>query len=325
MAVYIANLGRHNYLWPSCLQKSTIATYEDEVLRPYWLAGDRIGYINRCMGMKTAAGRPPTRQVASRWFNIGLTISSTADDLWIHREKDEIWWTHSKPGEAEVFLTPTHPGTSHSPNVYQIHKPCTGWKKTDRKGRTLTWPALHPKAKEFLFTESTLQRLSGANSEYAQALIDGASLEPWHSQSAWRAMLNVRKGGIVTIFSPQQRSAMRMAMTARNTANAADGSESKVAGKIKEFRFPNEETLRLYLENLLETQEGFCALTGLKLLMDGESGDHELHCSLDRIDSDGHYEEGNLQIVCKFVNRWKGASDNDEFARLIQLLQEDRN
>lgn len=37
--------------------------------------------------------------------------------------------------------------------------------------------------------------------------------------------------------------------------------------------------------------------------------DPEMLCSLDRIDSNGHYERGNLQIVCRFVNRWSDSVD----------------
>jgi hypothetical protein len=44
--------------------------------------------------------------------------------------------------------------------------------------------------------------------------------------------------------------------------------------------------------------------------------------SLDRINSDGHYERGNLQVVCQFVNFWKGATENEEFQRLLALLRD---
>lgn len=54
---------------------------------------------------------------------------------------------------------------------------------------------------------------------------------------------------------------------------------------------------------------------------DGEYEDAEMLCSLDRIDSEGHYEAGNLQIVCRFVNRWKGSSDDDGFRRLIRVVR----
>ena len=49
--------------------------------------------------------------------------------------------------------------------------------------------------------------------------------------------------------------------------------------------------------------------------------DPEMLCSLDRIDSSGHYERGNLQLVCRFINRWKSDGDVNEFRRLIKVLQ----
>jgi hypothetical protein len=42
---------------------------------------------------------------------------------------------------------------------------------------------------------------------------------------------------------------------------------------------------------------------------------------LDRIDSSGHYEDGNLQVVCQFINFWKGDSENELFARLLMLVR----
>jgi hypothetical protein len=66
-------------------------------------------------------------------------------------------------------------------------------------------------------------------------------------------------------------------------------------------------------------------LTGLEMILDGVDGDRELRCSLDRIDSSKHYERGNLQIVCKFANRWKGASDNDQFKRLVEMIRISRD
>jgi hypothetical protein len=64
-----------------------------------------------------------------------------------------------------------------------------------------------------------------------------------------------------------------------------------------------------------------CALTGIPLQPHGPDVDKNLLPSLDRIDSEGHYEAGNLQVVCQFVNYWKGASDNEEFRRLLILVR----
>ena len=72
---------------------------------------------------------------------------------------------------------------------------------------------------------------------------------------------------------------------------------------------------------MLKFQDGVCALTGIQFNLDGQEGDPQLRASLDRIDSNGHYEVGNLQIVCRFVNRWKGADADTEFRRLLDVLK----
>ncbi|CUK08438.1 hypothetical protein PH7735_03246 [Shimia thalassica] len=41
--------------------------------------------------------------------------------------------------------------------------------------------------------------------------------------------------------------------------------------------------------------------------MDEVNGDPAMFASLDHIDSSGDDESGNLQVVCRFANFWKGA------------------
>jgi hypothetical protein len=196
------------------------------------------------------------------------------------------------------------------------------WSDKNKKGGVLQWRAIHPKARDFLFTEGTFQQLKSDNALYAQALIDGSSLTPWHQRADWQAKEDRSGKGAVVIFSPMARSAVRMAETAWDTAKQS-GQISLVEKKDKQFLFSTKRDLEQFITVLLEEQEGICALTGLEMLMDGLEGDHELRCSLDRIDSSGHYEPGNLQVVCKFVNRWKSASDDAEFKRLIAMLSHD--
>jgi hypothetical protein len=76
----------------------------------------------------------------------------------------------------------------------------------------------------------------------------------------------------------------------------------------------------MYAEALFEAQEGLCAIISLPLQFMG-GDDHQMCCSLDRIDSDGHYEKGNLQIVCKFINRWKSDTEDSELRRLIEIVR----
>jgi hypothetical protein len=323
MKVFIANFGLGNQLWPTCLERSTVATFDDEDLHRLWLAGDRDGYIARCIAAKrTAAGITPTKQVASRWFNLATIISSTENDTWIHREKDELWWTTSKQGGAQVSLEAALQPSQ--PSVCVLHKPVAKWSDKSKKGTRLRWNALHPKAREFLFTEGTLQQLSDDHAAYATALIEGDDLEAWHTLSSWKGKAERAGRGGTTLFSAKQAAVIRMAMTALSTVAGANGQQVLRTVKEKEWRFRSTKEFEQYIAALVDAQEGCCALTGLRLQYDGDFDDRELLCSLDRIDSSGHYEPGNLQVVCQFVNRWKNDADDATFRRLVDLLRAQR-
>jgi len=291
----------------------------------FWEAGDRDGFIQLQMSRKTAAGVPPTRSVASRWFNLMSIIAQSQGDIWIHREKTQLWWTTSRSDSPTFEATEVPIGDKTK--VIVCHKPCDAWSNLTRKGNRLDWNGLHPKARDFLFTEGTLQQLGDDNANYALALINGDDLSPWHLRAKWKDKCKKVRGkhGGVTSFNARQRAVVRMAMTARDTVAAANGQQIQKTVKNKELKFPSAQELEHYLIQLLEMQEGLCAATGLTLQYDGEHDDVEMLCSLDRIDSDGHYEVGNLQVVCRFVNRWKGDSNDESFRRLIGVVRSVRS
>jgi hypothetical protein len=111
-----------------------------------------------------------------------------------------------------------------------------------------------------------------------------------------------------------------MAHGAVATAANANGQQVTRNMKIKNFGFGSVRELEKYLDALLDAQDGLCAVSGLPMqYKDGD--DRWLRCSLDRIDSSGHYEAGNLQIVCWFVNRWKSDTPDDEFRRLWGMIK----
>jgi hypothetical protein len=321
MKIFIANFGRENYEWPVCLERGTVATMNDARLQGFWEAGDREAYIQQQMKGKTAAGITPTRPVASRWFNLMSIISQTAGDIWIHRQNSQLWWTTSRD-DLPSFESKIEP-VGDKRNVIICHKPCDPWSNQNRKGNRLEWNGLHAKAREFLSTESTLQQLREENAAYAVALINGDDLTPWHSRPDWKAKVTATSGrqGVATIFNGRQRAAARMAMTAFNTVAGANGQQALRTVKNKDMLFRSELELEKYLLELIELQEGVCAITGLTMQVDGDYDDAEMLCSLDRIDSSGHYAPGNLQIVCRFINRWKGSSDGDGFRRLVTVVR----
>ena len=318
--VYIANFGRENYAWPECLRRGTVATMNSVGAQPFWEANDKEGYIKfQITHERTASGTVVPRQLASRWFNLMSIIAETEGDLWIHREKDQLWWTYSTDKDYEVSCEMAVLSSGQE-QVYICHKPCNKWSNCSMRGQRLEWNALHPKAQEFLFTESTFQNLTTDNANYAKALIAGDDLSSWHNLPNWKSKLQSAKRGAVTSFNAAQRAAFRMAGTAFDTAAQSNGQSITRTAKNKEVRF-TRQALEKHLLELLDAQKNICAATGLPMQLDGACDDAEFLPSLDRIDSDGHYELGNLQIVCRFANRWKGDDKDENFKRLIYIIR----
>ena len=158
------------------------------------------------------------------------------------------------------------------------------------------------------------------NSEYALALIGGADLTPWHSRSDWKEKAYRALRNPVAFYDARKKTIWTMANTVKQTVRHANGQVVERTVKNKELRF-TEQAFEEYIADLLEHQEGLCAITGLQLQYVGDSDDPERICSLDRIDSAGHYEAGNLQIVCRFVNRWKNDGNDAEFRRLMDIVR----
>jgi hypothetical protein len=100
-------------------------------------------------------------------------------------------------------------------------------------------------------------------------------------------------------------------------ARDQSGLERTSIAKDKQVRFASATELQAHLDALWTSD--YCALSGLK--MDMSRDDPELTPSLDRIDSSKHYEPGNLQVVARFINRWKSDDDESNFLRLLDLVR----
>jgi hypothetical protein len=118
--------------------------------------------------------------------------------------------------------------------------------------------------------------------------------------------------------SLSQSIAQRMLQTVKATC-AQSGSQSVVVAKNKEWRFEDDEHFLSVVNALLDQAQGQCALSRVELDLTGERP--ELSPSLDRKRSDGHYEPGNLQIVARFVNRWKSDTSDEEFLELLKTVR----
>jgi hypothetical protein len=88
---------------------------------------------------------------------------------------------------VQIGIAPLPNPEPNSTHVFELRKPCEPLLTRSRKGVPLSWDGRHPKLKDLLFTEGTLQQLSSDHAEYAQVLITGDNLEPRLSLPAWRS------------------------------------------------------------------------------------------------------------------------------------------
>jgi len=122
------------------------------------------------------------------------------------------------------------------------------------------------------------------------------------------------------ILGGREKSIIAMRLSIETTIKNSNGQIVQRTVKNKETSMTPKE-LETLIESLLDIQENRCALTGIAFQFHGQGADKNLLPSVDRIDSDGHYESENLQVVCQFINFWKGASDNEDFKRLLMLVR----
>lgn len=317
--VFIANFGVANSMWPQARDLPAVTVFNDAGADPFWRAGDREGFISYCKANSiTQHGSPPTTGTASRWFNLPTIVVGSAGDLWIHREDEHIWWAVTSNAETVVSYQPP-PADGREPIVL-YGKPCSAWSDRGRTGQRLRWSMLHPKARTFLFTEQTLQQLSEENAAYAMALVDGDDLGRWHSLPDWRAAEERAGRGAVREAPARRIAILNMVTSAEETAKNANGQVVERKVKDKRYGLGTRDEAEALLDCLMAANKDRCALTGVTLEF-GRDADPDLRPSLDRIDSDGHYEPENVQVVAWFANRWKNNSDDEGFRRLLALVR----
>lgn len=122
------------------------------------------------------------------------------------------------------------------------------------------------------------------------------------------------------IIGGREKAIIAMRYSIEQTTRNSNGQTAQKVVKNKDLKMSSMELERL-LATLLDIQGNRCALTGIPFRFDQLEPDKNFLPSADRIDSSGHYELGNLQIVCRFVNFWKRDMENAEFKRLLMVVQ----
>jgi hypothetical protein len=295
----------------------------DDDLFSFWQRGDRAGFISHAATHKwTRARVRPAANVASRWFNYMTNVMESAGDTWLHYDGSHLWWTVTDVAEGWVEANGPRSPKDRGIGVWVVKKAARPWTNLNLKGNRLDWNTIHGKAKDFLVPQSTQATLSEDNARYALTLIEGGDLSGWHNLADWTAKISGRSSKQPgTIHNARERSILTMVFQVTRTTASSNGQEVVRRVKNKDLLM-SEEDLVSYVRELLDQQEDRCAISDLPLQFQGTTNDPEMLCSLDRIDSDGHYERGNLQVVCRFINRWKSDSVDAEFRRLLGVLRE---
>lgn len=123
-------------------------------------------------------------------------------------------------------------------------------------------------------------------------------------------------------LSAREKSIADIKYSVGKTVFNSNGQVVPTTVKNKELHMSDAELDKL-IRDLLSIQEDRCAITGLPFQFRGAQTDDNMLPSLDRIDSNGHYAKENLQLVCRFINFWKQASDDAEFRRLVGVVRGD--
>lgn len=73
-----------------------------------------------------------------------------------------------------------------------------------------------------------------------------------------------------------------------------------------------------YMLGLYDAQKGRCAISGREMTLIRGQGRVETNMSIDRINSKQGYVPGNVQLVCAFCNKLKGAMSMEELVAFCQ-------
>jgi hypothetical protein len=324
--IYFIKTGADNYFWKRCLEANTAALMFDQDYYEAWAANDKEAHleVTRKHADKGASESDLKRE-STTWFTHGQRLANSLGDIFICRDGNNLYWATST--EAPWYPIPhEHMGQP----VVAVCKPVDGWTRFTAKGdKALKWETTHNRAKDFLQPYPALFRIDNEEMrDYLDAMLHGDDLTPWHSQSAWKIKQGEHRGKSLANSLAAVEFAVEQLMTSiTQTVSQSNGQVVMAVKTMKNKELVgSKEVMRAHLKQLYEDQEGRCKLSGIQMHVPGaqDGVNPDLMISPDRIDSNGHYEAGNIQLVCRFVNYWKCATDNSKFTELLDLVIEHR-
>lgn len=127
-----------------------------------------------------------------------------------------------------------------------------------------------------------------------------------------------------------------MGVVSDNLKNACDNRKDKYSPfryfikrakyktETKKTKFQSFNITLTYLKNLWENQNGICAISGVKMELPAslsETRGSPFCASLDRIDSEIGYIQGNVQFVTQFCNLGKRDFETEKILNFIQAIK----
>jgi hypothetical protein len=98
-----------------------------------------------------------------------------------------------------------------------------------------------------------------------------------------------------------------------NQYTAISGNWKRYFSRLVGKKYRKDITVDQLLE-LLESQNGKCALSGIDLTCQLEVGvKFKTNASIDRIEAGGPYIKDNVQLVCSALNSWRSDTNLQEF------------
>jgi hypothetical protein len=301
--------------WDRSVAEQAVVITHDAPFFDAWSSGDYDTYLSLERKVaKPGATEKGIRVNATTWFNLSNELARSEGDIWVSRREGYVWWGETT--SALVKYTP-HQHPARKVPVVAISKPVFQWSNKKKNGKPLIWKNIHPKGQQMLFARRTITPIKNDRAAFIKALINGEDLSSWYAQKEWKAKLGNRT--LLNDIDPDEEALLRMMESIQNTVANSNGQIVQKTIKDKLLKNCTPEEMRVHLRQLMKAQNGICKITGIKMHQYGQKDqDDDLLPSPDRIDSSGHYEIGNMQIVCRFINFWKLAQDNGRFQELLE-------
>jgi hypothetical protein len=299
--------------------------------KPYyeaWAANDTEAHLAVHIA-RAGRGQDPSsvKAESTRWFNYASKVSSSSDDIFINIVGNEVWWARSlsvpDPSSVNHTVTIPHVDPQGDQDVVAVGVKTDGWKQYTKDGVKLQLTTIHKRAWDFLKKQSALSPVADEDMKlYLMTLLEGGDLSGWHNRPAWKEKQGEDRGKyLATQASLLENGLTQLMLSIEGTVAFANGQMIDKKVKDKKLIGCTPSEMKQHLKGLWDKQFGRCALTGIEMHLPGQPGlDKDLMISPDRIDSSGHYSLDNVQLVCRFANFWKLASDNARFNELLDLV-----